>query len=82
MCLTNSSGQLATGRFDGRKAQKFGYRNKELISPERGLRSSDSFFVSSLAAMPWKVSTHLELTKRKESKGERKVSITGRPYLL
>ena len=31
----------------GGEAQKFGYRNKVLISPKRGLRSSDSFFVSS-----------------------------------
>jgi hypothetical protein len=48
-----------------RKAQKFGYRNKELISPEKGLRSSDSFFVSSLPKMHSRVSTHLELAKRK-----------------
>ena len=46
--LKNESEQPATGRIRKRKAQKFGYRNKRLISPKKGPQSSDSFFSSSL----------------------------------
>ena len=52
--------------FGGRKAQKFGYRNKELISPEKGLRSSDSFSCLFIDDNAPGVSTYLELAKGKE----------------
>lgn len=68
-CLRNGSETATTG-FCERKAQKFGYRKKELISPMRGLRSSDSFFVSSSTKTAYRTSTHLGLAKRKERVSE------------
>jgi len=63
------------GSFYGRKAQKFGYRNDELINPKKGLQSSDSE-LSSLTKMSFGLCTHLELAKRKREGSKRQISVT------